>query len=138
MISGPHKFLLLILVLLQFIAPLVHAHLDDSKPLNGFHLHGFEILSAPYHDNFTGHNCVIHQLSDHLFDCPDTIISIGNGIKYQKINFTDNSVFYFQQCLPTAKFTLFYHEINFSPQLVVFIKNHLINSQSPRAPPFLS
>jgi len=77
MFSTPSSFLMLLLVLLQLIAPLVHAHSDEYTAKHGIHLPGYE------HHNTQNENPLFQAITQTpLSDA--SIISIATGIIYQK------------------------------------------------------
>lgn len=131
MISRLRKFLLIILVLLQFVAPLVHAHSDSKTALNGLHLPEFEVLLIHY-------DTPSLQLDNYHFDCEHAVVSIGSGIKDKKERLADDMSYDLQAILSIKRLMWLAFEINFSPQPVFVIENPSFNPQSSRAPPFLS
>ncbi|MDQ7091412.1 MAG: hypothetical protein Q9M50_12395 [Methylococcales bacterium] len=132
MIFGLKKLIVLILVLLQFVAPLVHAHSGNSGILEGFHQHGLETLNENSSNYFQDEK---HQSGNHKFNHHHMIVSISHGIKHNNINLGHYSSLPPQQSFSIIKQPLFYYEIIFSPQHVLFINNFVISLQSPRAPP---
>lgn len=129
MISRLHKFLSIILVLLQFVAPLVHAHSDSASGLSGLHLPELESISTYREDG------PALKADARLSRVDHAIVSVGSVIKQQKEKPSSASFFCVQQVFPLPA-PLLTFEINFSPQPAMFVKNPIIKSQSPRAPPF--
>lgn len=76
MLLSNRKFLLLFLVMLQFFAPLLHAHAGQSRHF-GFHIPGLEFcFGNPGPGNFSAIQ------SDHtLSNADDFIVSVNDGIQ---------------------------------------------------------
>ncbi len=129
MISGLNKFLLIILALLQFVAPLVHAHSEDATELSGLHLPGLESIASHQYDG------PALRADARLSDIDHAVVGIGSGIKQQKEKLSVDVFCCNRQPFP-APAPLLVFEINFSPQTLPPLQNPVINSQSPRAPPF--
>ncbi len=129
MILTFRKFLLFFLVLLQFFAPLIHAHADEHFVELGLHLPTPEFHSET-HENLSHHAINYCQSPEH------TIISIsqGNKNKKQSLRLLSNSffitpVFAFSPALKSC-------QINFSPQAFTQkLTSVSITPHSPRAPP---
>ena len=93
MFSIPSKFLIVILALLQLVAPLVHAHADEKHSSQEIHLPGLE------HFDVTPDSSTYHATTQPAYKTY-SIISVGTGIKHKKV-FTNNaSLFY----LPVKNF----------------------------------
>jgi hypothetical protein len=88
MFSTRAKYLIFILVLLQFVAPLVHAHTSAEPHGKGIHLPEFRYYSADIDSAFF--HAMEHPCVD---EC--SIISIGAGIKHKKVSTNNSDVFYF-------------------------------------------
>jgi hypothetical protein len=73
MLSRPSKLLIILLALLQLIAPLVHAHTHDEGLKQGVHLPELEIFT--HHYNIIS----LDQSQPHSHDC--SIIDLKQGIK---------------------------------------------------------
>ena len=94
MFSSPTKSLIILLALLQFVAPLVHAHTGEEHSNLNIHLPGFEYFSL-------NNDAPVLQAATHPnFDC--SIISIGSAIKHKKV-YTDHTTPYF---LPADIFSI--------------------------------
>ncbi|OAI17280.1 hypothetical protein A1359_06320 [Methylomonas lenta] len=127
MVAYIRQFLVVLLVLLQFAAPLVHAHVDAIGRVNGLHLHEFETL---------------HIKSDALFlaatdvaSTPDSaIVELGSAINIQASD--DNSPDYYlhKDILSLCQQTLL-ESINFSPQDLPLIVEPSHSFRLSRAPP---
>lgn len=93
--STPSHFLFIILALLQFVAPLVHAHTGEELSVQGVHLPGYEHYNAN-HDLPEFHD-ITHSWSEE-----HSIISVGTGIKHKKTSSGYTSPYF----LATEKFSL--------------------------------
>ncbi len=130
MLLSTHRFLLVLLTLLQLVAPLIHAHSGNNFAQFGWHLPNFEV----YHSQ--SQICSqpsLHSLST-FNQLDNTIVSISHGIKPQnflaKISSVDIliSQFIFQT-------TSSYHLIDFIVLLIGIRATNLLSSHPPRAPP---
>jgi hypothetical protein len=127
MISGLQKILLTLLVLLQFIAPLVHAHTDNNLKL---HSHIENLLA----NNNDPH---LIQSTYHLSNNQHAIISIDSGIQYKKIAVNNHYLFsYLSRFIITDQIN-FSPKINFPPQSDIPTTSLIFEPQSPRAPPYI-
>ena len=84
MVASLRHFLILLLVLLQVAAPLVHAHVGDSMSGHGLHLHEFEMLQVkPHQQSFA-------NLDYQARAVQSAIVEVGSAIKIrpQVENFT--------------------------------------------------
>lgn len=93
--STPSYFLFIILALLQFVAPLVHAHTGEELPVQGVHLPGYEHYSV-------NHDSAEFSALSHSCAEAYSIISVGTGIKHKITSSKDNS----QSCLLTINLIL--------------------------------
>jgi len=130
------KSLVTFLLVLQFFAPLVHAHVNEqdhaysNKNLTVIHLPGFEIYEADQ-----------RQLELQAIASPlslqDIVIGVDTGIKNVTGDIdTDNSYFLLQQALRfNATYSPF--DSNFSPHNEQFVSYLFCTAHSPRAPPAL-
>ncbi len=76
MVAYFRQFLVILLVLLQVAAPLVHAHVGEDTSQLGLHMHEFEILHV-------GQDLVTMTATDREFDSQSAIVNIGSAIKQQ-------------------------------------------------------
>ncbi len=122
------RFFLILLGLLQLVAPLVHAHSKQAIPQFGLHLPNLEVYSAVLH-------APIVQNTDFLQHADSASVSISTGI--QSTVDTDDSLnsdyfpvepFVFKICLAKAV-------LNFSPPLEIKRKKLTFLLSAPRAPP---
>jgi hypothetical protein len=132
-LSLSRKILVCWLVLLQFFAPLVHAHTGKQLTGNGLHLPGLEIYD---------HLPVEAVLSATHFDYDGDGLTVGvnSGIQQQSeflpIHFESNNyAIISHQILPIANLTDQLLKVNFSPQYKFYKKLLFSSSYSPRAPP---
>lgn len=131
MILTLRRYLLVLLGLLQLVAPLVHAHSGNNFSQFGLHVPNLEIYSvADYQNSPT------FQSVDFLASLDDAIVSISAGIQNQQNNGDDLSpTLYFPPNPFAVSLVLSSCEINFSPQPSHNIKTFVHSPQSPRAPP---
>lgn len=125
------RYLLVLLGLLQFVAPLVHAHSGNDFSRFGLHLPNLEIYAAVKSEQIP-----TLQAADYLSGLDDTIVSISTGIQNQQTNADDLSpLLYFLPSSFAVSLALIRCEINFSPQPEQRLKPPVYSPQSPRAPP---
>jgi hypothetical protein len=133
MILTVRRYLLVLLALLQLVAPLVHAHSGNDFAQFGLHLPNFEVYSAANYQNAPA-----LQSFDYLADLNDAIVSISTGIQNQQNNADDlSSQLYFPPTPFIFAVALASCEINFSPQALQRSTTLVHSPQSPRAPPRL-
>lgn len=124
-------YLLVLLGLLQFVAPLVHAHSGNNFAQFGLHLPNLEIYST-----VNQYQAPALQSVDYLAGLNDAIVSISSGIQNQQNDEDDLSpLLYFPPHPVTVSVALSSCKINFSPQLLQISKTFVYSPQSPRAPP---
>jgi hypothetical protein len=127
------RYLLVLLALLQLIAPLVHAHSSNNFSQFGLHLPNFEIYSVAIPENFPA-----LKSFDYLANLDDAIVSISTGMQNQQNNADDlSSLLYFPPTPFIFAVALASCEINFSPQALQSSTTLVHSPQSPRAPPRL-
>jgi hypothetical protein len=132
MFSTPRKFLVIFLTMLQFIAPLVHAHASDHSSKQGLHVPGLEHYGAE-------HNRPLAQLV--VLQCNASmdgmIVGVDIGLNQNRtdhITDADNNYYLHQQTFAfNASVSEF--DANFSPQPEQLLYQLFISSHSPRAPP---
>ena len=118
MFKIPRKLLVIFLVMLQLIAPLVHAHTGEKvSGLAGFHVPGLEMYSVDF--------------------SPDGIIvGVNAGIKDKQVYLlTDNDNCYNPHQIPAFNTAHILFNVNLSPQPAQLLCRLFILSPSPRAPP---
>jgi hypothetical protein len=132
MFSTLRKFLVIFLTMLQFIAPLVHAHASEQSSKQGLHVPGLELYDAK-------HNQPVPQLES--LQCnvymDGMIVGVDTGIKQNRTNpqsDSDNNYYLHQQSIAfNASVSRF--DTNFSPQPPQLVYRLFFPSHSPRAPP---
>lgn len=128
MIHMLHKSLIMLLVLLQLVAPLVHAHSEQDESPEGIHLPGLEFV--------TGHDKgVVFSTTTSHTDYDGTIISVSSGIQYK--NFSRASVEKVYLLTKNTQHNTANCLLELSCLLEGLIIQHKIflQSGSPRAPP---
>ncbi len=134
MILVMRRYLLVLLVLLQMIAPLVHAHSGSDFARFGLHLPNLEVYTVA--DN---QSSPAFQSLDYLASLDDAIVSISTGIQNTQSDSNDLlPLLYFSPSPFVFSPALVSCEINFSPQTTPSFKTLYHSPHSPRAPPFLS
>lgn len=126
------NFLMLCLVMLQFLAPFIHAHaygFDDSK-VHGFHIHSSEINASSNNQGIAN-----TQLSDQ--PTVGSIVTIGSGIKVSKADDIADNI-----AMLAAFFTIVLVIFNLAIRLKLSflrVSKYLhtpYSLQNPRAPPY--
>lgn len=127
------SFLIIFLVLLQWIAPLVHAHASETRALpTGLHVPGLEILSVK--------QTALCLSATTLFnsDVGGLIVSIDAGMNSDDAAI-DADLVDMDACLPVSAllFTPLLHpvELSFSPPIFPLVANLWFTAHAPRAPP---
>jgi hypothetical protein len=132
MFSTLRKFLVIFLTMLQFIAPLVHAHASEYSSKQGLHIPGLEHYDAE-------HNTLIDQIKTLQYNVSvdGMIIGVNLGLKQDQRNSqtdSDNSYYLHQHTVafntPVSRF-----DTNFSPQPEQLVYRLFIPSPPSRAPP---
>ena len=132
MFSTLRKFLVIFLTMLQFIAPLVHAHVSEYNSKQGLHVPGLEHYGAE-------HNTLIAQMKTLQYNvCVDgMIVAVDIGLKQNRTNpqtDSDNS-YYLHQHTVTFNTAVSRFDTHFSPQPQQLVYRFFIPSPPPRAPP---
>jgi hypothetical protein len=132
MFSTPRKFLVIFLTMLQFIAPLVHAHASEQGSKQGLHVPGLEHYGAE-------HNTPEAQMKTLQYNVSvdGMIVGVDMGLKQNRTNprtDSDNNHYLPQQ---TVAFNteVFRFDTHFSLQPQQLVYRLFIPSHSPRAPP---
>ena len=132
MFSTPHKFLVIFLTMLQFIAPLVHAHASENNLKQGLHVPGLESYGFKY-------NVLDTQMKTFQYNVSldGMIIDVDTGIKQNQTNLqTDSgSYYYLHQKTVVLNLVASRFDANFSPQPQQLVYRLFIPSSPPRAPP---
>jgi len=132
MFSTLSKYLVVFLTLLQFIAPLVHAHAGEPGSTSGLHVPGLERFNAE-------HNTPPDQLKMLSYNnaVEGMIVAVDSGVKQSQINQpSDLAPHYY---LPQQAFVFnkadSRFDANFSPQSQQLAYCLLMPSPPLRAPP---
>lgn len=129
MVAFIRQFLVLILVLLQFAAPLVHAHIGESAPVRGLHLHEFENLRLQK----TG--TLAQATLGHISCVQSAIVELGSAVKPQPSTNEAIAHYYpYSDRLDLAVQPLL-TVINFSPHEARNLTEPSYNQHPSRAPP---
>ena len=128
MVAFLRQFLVILLVLLQNAAPLVHAHTGGETPQHGLHLHEFEAL------RLAADNMSLASI-DHASDAKSCIVNVGSAIKRQHSNDDATAVLYPMNNDQGFAIARDADIVNFSPQPSGFIPKPLPSHNSSRAPP---
>ncbi len=132
MFSTSRKFLVIFLTMLQFIAPLVHAHASEHRSKPGLHVPGLESYGVE-------HDMLIAQMKTRQYnvhaDC--MITDVDTGIKQNRtVSLThSDSVYYLHQQTLAFNSSVSRFDTNFSPQPQQLVYRIFIPSPPPRAPP---
>jgi len=132
MFSTLRKFIVIFLTLLQFIAPLVHAHASEYSSKPGLHIPGLEQYGA---ENTTP----IPQIKTFQYnvDAEGMIVAVDMGLKQNRTNSRadpDNNYYLHQQSIAFNP-SVSRFDTHFSPQTQPPVYRLFISSSSPRAPP---
>ncbi|NOR70170.1 MAG: hypothetical protein GQ532_10860 [Methylomarinum sp.] len=129
MFSTPSKILAVLLVLLQFIAPLVHAHANEGQTNQGIHLPELEHFHSKKSDNA--------YFSSTQPSCTDDCltINIGTGIKQNKAATDHAAPVYFLPESFTFKLVINLIQINAPPSKQILFPAVSIRLLPSRAPP---
>jgi hypothetical protein len=129
MVALIRQFLVLMLVLLQFAAPLVHAHIGESAPVRGLHLHEFENLHLQKTDTFA------QATLDHVSCVASAIVELGSAIKLESPNDDFSADCYLPSSSPVWVSQPVLKVINFSPHQGGNHTAPTYNQHLTRAPP---
>ena len=132
MFSTPRKFLVIFLTMLQFIAPLIHAHASENNLKQGLHVPGLESYGFEYNVLDTQMKTLQYNVS-----VDGMIIAVDTGIKQNQTNLqTDSgSYYYLHQKTVVLNTVASRFDANFSPQPQQLVYRLFIPSPPPRAPP---
>lgn len=128
MVAFLRQFLVVLLVLLQSAAPLVHAHTGGNFSQRGLHLHEFETLRLAADNMFLAS-------VDHAVDAESCIVNVGSAIEKQHAANNADTVLYPLNCDQDFAIARDADIVNFSPQLSGFIPKPLPSHNNSRAPP---
>jgi hypothetical protein len=133
MFSTLRIFLVIFLTMLQFIAPLVHAHANKDNLNQGLHVPGLE----HYGD---AHNTLVSQMKTLPYNVSvdDTIVAVDMGIKQSQTKHQvdlDRNYYLHQQHTFAFNAVVSRFDANFSSQPQQLVYRLFIPSPPPRAPP---
>ena len=129
MLAFFRQLLIVLFILLQSVAPLVHAHTDRDDLQSGLHLHLFEFV------NFS-HDQVTVSATHYAQDFSGSIVSVSSAIKQQLTFQGVNTVAWpliESQNIPVERY---YSLVNFSPHVAGLIAQPFLCNNTSRAPPF--
>jgi len=131
MLKQPRQILLILLALIQFVAPLVHAHTNTTSASFGLHVPGLETYSTDDLAQFL-------SASSQLDHSEGLMVGVDVGMRQ---NLADSQSDEQPMVVLPSKLVikspqLLAFDVNFSPQLPGFLPQLLFSLQSPRAPPF--
>lgn len=129
MVAFLRQFLVVLLVVLQGILPLVHAHTGPESLQKGLHIHGFEAFNATISD------CAF-QAVDQDLAADEAIVYVESAIKQSVDNYSGLG-FYIPVALVSFSFPQHTPLLSFSPQALDLILVSLIEPHGSRAPPGL-
>lgn len=123
-------FIIVFLVMLQFIAPLVHAHTGEKIFDKGFHVPGLEVYKS-------SQDVAALQISSFNVDSEGVLVGINTGLKVKQSTMLDDSdvQVYITPPAVLIKTTLFQFDTNFSPHSQHVVLQSLASAHSARAPP---
>ncbi|MCX7095742.1 MAG: hypothetical protein NTY50_20175 [Methylobacter sp.] len=128
MLTTLRKFTVIFLSILQFIAPLVHAHAGEKVSDLGLHVPGLEMYDVH-------HSALMFRAVSYDYSADGVIIGIDAGIKNKPAKrIADNSHYLYQEP-PPFNTAIPPFAIAVPAQSAQFICRLLIPSLSPRAPP---
>jgi hypothetical protein len=132
MFSTLRKFLVIFLTMLQFIAPLVHAHASEHSSRQGLHVPGLESYGAE--DNTLIAQMKTLQYSVHA---DGMIVGVDTGLKQNRMNpqADPDSNYYLHQQTFALNAAVSRFNTNFSPQPQQLVCRLFIPLPPPRAPP---
>jgi len=132
MFSTLRKFLVIFLTMLQFIAPLVHAHASTHGSKLGLHVPGLEQYSAENKTPIDQMKTVQYHVS-----AESMIVAVDMGLKQNRTNFragTDNNYYLHQQTVAfNTTVSQFDAPVYQQTQPLVYLL--FFSSSPPRAPP---
>lgn len=129
MVAYLRQFLVVFLVMLQFAAPLMHAHTDHNAEQRGLHLFEFEALQAASDE-------AVLIGADHDLQTQSAIVNLGSAIKQQPLLERHTPIFNLTISL-MLDFAVIYRSaaVNFSPPVLPFLPEPSLSQNTSRAPP---
>jgi hypothetical protein len=133
MFSIQRSFLVIVLTMLQCIAPLVHAHASEHIAKQGLHLPGFELSGS---EHFASIAPEMKSLQNHVsIDGMIIVIDIGVKRNQYKHWITSDSNYYLHQQDVVFNVGASKVDTNYSPLVNQINFLSLSSAQSSRAPP---
>lgn len=130
MVAYWRQFLVMLLVLLQVLAPLVHAHVGEDANRQGLHLHGFEAWHIDQSDG-AGLMAVNQDLQGQ-----SAIVNIGSAIKRQQLLDQPVPVLLLLGAFFCVAVGIRDGRMVFPPHIFRFAPEPLPSQHSSRAPPY--
>ncbi len=127
MVAFLRQFLVVLLVMLQFAAPLVHAHVHDRGLTSGLHLHEFETLQFKSDTAFMASLDYAGMADSAIVELGSAIDTSQDGQAVAPISASFSDVWLAEPYLIEI--------INFSPHDAVLITEDFVNQHASRAPP---
>lgn len=130
MVAPLRQFLIMLLVMLQMAAPLVHAHVgSDASAISGLHLPELEMLRL-------GPDGAIKLASiQHVYSM-SAIVELGSAIKLPKLDPNDLPLLYAESAILSLPQVQCVERINFSPHHQPVVSNQpFLSDNISRAPP---
>lgn len=127
MVAFLRQFLVVLLVVLQGILPLVHAHTGPESLQKGFHIHGFEAFDVSDTD-------AANRAIDQDLGTQATVVYVESAIK-QSVHHYSGLGFYLPAALVSFNFPQAIPDSEFSPQALDLVLVRLIEPHGSRAPP---
>ncbi len=129
MVNKLHKSFSVLLVLLQLIAPLVHAHSEAKYAPAGIHLPGLEYVQTDHQTSTIKANAL-------LCVSEGVIVGIGSGLKQKAMPPFDLVSPYSETSIKYFDATPNRYEVGFSPHIVAILTSQSFDpSRSSRSPP---
>jgi hypothetical protein len=133
MFSIQRSFLVIVLTMLQCIAPLVHAHASEHIAKQGLHLPGFELSGS---EHFASIAPEMKSLQNHVsIDGMIIVIDIGVKRNQYKHWITSDSNYYLHQQNVVFNVGASKVDTNYSPLVNQINFLSLSSAHSSRAPP---
>ena len=132
MFSTLRKFIVIFLTLLQFIAPLVHAHASEHGSKPGLHVPGLEQYGAENKTLMAQMKTLHYNVS-----VDGMIVGVDTGLKQKRTNpqIDPDNDYYLHQQTVAFNTVVSRFDSHFSPQPQLLVYRLLIPSPPPRAPP---
>ena len=132
MFSTLRKFIVIFLTLLQFIAPLVHAHASEHSSKQGLHVPGLEQYGAENKSLMARMQTMRYTIS-----ADGIIVGVDTGLKQNRTNpqFDPDNDYYLHQQTVAFNPVVFRFDRYFSPQPQPPVYRLFIPLPPPRAPP---